>query len=174
MQKYVNACRQTKFDTPLCCIARLYFPIIIVFFFLFVSVFLFPIFLTHFRCEYCLLILSISFVWFLCFLQLLSRHLLLLVCCSLVSFRKSFCFPLELCFSLFASAAPLGNLCQMCLSQSTFCSATKEDVLRRFPEGTCQYCHHDAFYHQAAPEPSFVSWRSCWFDFPFLLHCDFI
>ena len=61
-------------------------------------------------------------------LQLLSRHILLLVCCSLVSFRKSFCFPLEFCFSLFASAAPLRNLCQLCLSQSTFCSATKEEV----------------------------------------------
>ena len=45
---------------------------------------LFPIFLTHFLCEYCLLILSISFVWFLCFLQLLSPNRLL-VCIFVVA-----------------------------------------------------------------------------------------
>ena len=44
--------------------------------FLWFLVSLFLIFLLHFRCEYCFLILSISFVWFLCFLQQLSRRLI--------------------------------------------------------------------------------------------------
>ena len=51
------------------------------FFLVFCSVFLFPIFLPQFRCEYCFLILSISFDWFLCFLQVLSLlHLLVCSC----------------------------------------------------------------------------------------------
>ena len=54
--------------------------------FLWFLVSLFLIFLPHFRCESCLLILSISFVWFLCFLQLLSK--------------TSFWFDISSCFIL--------------------------------------------------------------------------
>ena len=141
----------------------------------FVSVFLFPIFLTHFRCEYCFLILSISFVWFLCFLQLLSRHLLLLVCCSLVSFRKSFCFPLELCFSLFPSVASLRNLCQAVPLPIYILCCDSRGCFETVPWWNLPTLSPPRFRSSScSSKSSFVSWRSCWFDFPFLLHCDFI